>query len=111
MVVPKGAARCVAVQYDKDVDLSSVATAHDSTVAYFLRMASDFRDIYFSKSSGGLAFIRFYNEHEISPAELLASVFAFMLLLACGAYSVKKLAGSKRHTQARPNIVVAKTSK
>jgi hypothetical protein len=111
MTIPQGATRCIAVQHGKDVDLSSVATGHDSSEAYFLRMASDFRDIYLSRSPGGLAFIRFYNEHGISPAELLVSVFAFMLLLGCGTYYVRKLAGSKHHTQARPHTFVAKTSK
>ena len=70
MPVPSGKTRCAAIQYQNDLELASIGTAHDSFVVYLLRKASDFRDIYLSKFSVGLTFIHFYNEHQITPAEL-----------------------------------------
>ena len=87
--IPKGAAKCIAVQYGKDMDLSSVVIGHDSAEAYLLRMASDFRDIYLSKIPGGLTFIRFYNAHEIKPISVLGFGFAFLGLCIYGGYRLR----------------------
>jgi hypothetical protein len=76
--IPKGDTRCVAIQYENDLELASIGTSKDSLVDYFLRMASDFRDIYLSKSAIGLAIIRFYNEHEEGPALVLGCALVFM---------------------------------
>lgn len=102
MMVPKGSARCVAVQYHPDLDLSSVAPAHDSSVVYLLRMASDFRDIYLSQSPAGLAFIRFYNESPRSTAVLLGFALVFLLPGIYGTYRLWMFARSKRRGQAGP---------
>jgi hypothetical protein len=50
-------------------------------VDFFLRRASDFRDIYLAKSGAGLAFIRFYNEHELKPVEVIGCLLLLLLLL------------------------------
>jgi len=84
--VPKGDTRCAAVQYQNDLDLASISTSKDSVVVYFLRIASDFRDNYLSKAAFGLAFIRFYNEHEVTPVQVLACAFALMLVCLYAGY-------------------------
>jgi hypothetical protein len=88
--VPAGKTRCAAIQYQNDLDLASIATSKDSVVVYLLRMASDFRDNNLSKMSLGLAFIRFYNQRRITPAELLACASALMLICLCAGYRWRK---------------------
>jgi hypothetical protein len=78
--IPAGKTRCIAVQYENDLQVASVGTSKNSFNAYFLRMASDFRDNYLSKSAVGLAIIRFYNGHERGPALVFGCVFVFMLV-------------------------------
>jgi len=86
--VARGNARCVAIQFANDLQLDSIDISHDSFVVYALRMASDFRDIYLSRSSIGLAVIRFYNEHQLTPAHL----FTFLLLfIAVSIYTAWRL--------------------
>jgi hypothetical protein len=96
LAVPKGGSRCVAVKYGADPDLSSVNAEHDSLVVYFLRMASDFRDIDLSKSRFGLAFIHFYNEHQISPIVLLGAVLAIVGLCLYGSFRLRALMRTQR---------------
>jgi len=84
--VPMGNTRCVAIQYENDLELASIGTSKDSSYVYFLRMASDFRDNYLSKSSAGLAIIRFYNGHEEGPALVFAWVFVFTVVCIYAAY-------------------------
>lgn len=78
LAVPSGGTSCVAIQYMNDLQLGSIDLRHDSVVVYLLRMASDFRDIYLSKSSLGLVAIRFYNEHELKPMEVIGCLL-FMI--------------------------------
>ena len=84
--VPKGNTRCAAIQYQNNLDLASISTSNDSVVVYLLRMASDFRDNYLSKVAFGLAFIRFYNEHEVTPAQVLGCAFALILVFFYAGY-------------------------
>jgi hypothetical protein len=78
--VPLGDTRCVTVQYENDLDLASIDTTNDSLAVYLLRIASDFRDTYLSKSAVGLAVIRFYNQRQVKPAQLLGGILVFMLV-------------------------------
>jgi hypothetical protein len=80
MLVPANSIRCSDIQYKNDLDLASTSPSKDSFVVYVLRMASDFRDIYLSKLAGGLAIIRFYNEHEITPTQVLECVLILMVV-------------------------------
>ncbi len=100
--VPAGKTRFAVIQYENDFNLASVATSNDSSVVYFLRKSSDFRDIYLSKSAAGLAFIRFYNEHEISPAKLLAFLAGFMMIFIFAGYRLSVFVMSRRY--ARPAV-------
>jgi hypothetical protein len=84
--VPKGNSRCIAIQYQNDLVLGSIGTSNDSVVVYLVRTASDFRDNYLSKTALGLAFIRFYNKHEVTPAQVLACAFALMLVCLYAGY-------------------------
>jgi hypothetical protein len=84
--VPRGNSRCIAIQYQNDLVLGSIGTSKDSVVVYLVRMASDFRDNYLSKTALGLAFIRFYNKHEVTPAQVLACAFALMLVCLYAGY-------------------------
>jgi hypothetical protein len=75
--VPSGETRIVAIRYSEDPKLQLIDPSHDSATAYFLRMSSDFRDIYLAKSTLGLAFTRFYYQHQQTPAK----VFAYLLFM------------------------------
>lgn len=86
--VPMGGTRCVAIQYENDLELASISSLHGSIAVYVLRMASDFRDIYLSKFPGGLAVIRFYNDHNVKPAQALGCLFVFLVVCI---YAVDRL--------------------
>jgi hypothetical protein len=51
-----------------------------------LRMASDFRDIYLSKPATGLTVIRFYDEHDGKPAQVLGCVLVVTVVCIYVAY-------------------------
>lgn len=84
--IPLGATHCVAVQYANDMQMSSIHTSGDSAIVYLLRMGSDFRDIYFARSRAGLAAIRFYNEHELKPLEVVGFMLVLFAVLICAGY-------------------------
>jgi len=96
--VPKGNSRCIAIQYKNDLVLGSIGTSNDSVVVYLVRMASDFRDNYLSKTTLGLVFIRYYNKHEVTPAQVLGC--AFVLMLVC-LYAGYRLAGTRHEKTSR----------
>jgi hypothetical protein len=75
-----GKTRCVSIQYENDLELASIDTSSNSLVVYVLRTASDFRDIYLSKSIIGIAVIQFYNKHEGKPAQVLGCVLVFIVV-------------------------------
>jgi hypothetical protein len=81
LTVPSKATSCVAVFYANDLQLRLIDLSRSSVVDFFLRRASDFRDIYLAKSGAGLAFIRFYNEHELKPVEVIGCLLLLLLLL------------------------------
>jgi len=86
MPIPAKASRCAVVSYKNDINLSTVAISKHSPIVYFLRNASDFRDIYLAKSSLGLKIINFYNAHEMKPAQLLVPIFLIALAIAYGLF-------------------------
>jgi hypothetical protein len=100
VLVPAGKTRCAAIEYRNDLELASIGTSKNSVIVYLLRMASDFRDNYVSKSTFGLAFIRFYNQHEVKPAQVLALAFGLILICLFASY---RLLGfiTRRHTVLR----------
>jgi hypothetical protein len=84
--VSNGHTRCAAVDYQNDLDLASISISKDSLTVYLLRMASDFRDNKLSKYNFGLALIRFYNQHQVTPSEFLLCGFALMLICLYASY-------------------------
>ncbi len=92
--VSPGSTSCVAIQYVNDFRLGSIDPAHDSAIVYLLRMGSDFRDIYLAKSSAGLAMIRFYNEHALTPVQVIACL---LLLLVVVIFAGWRLRASLRY--------------
>ena len=89
LAIPMGGTRCVAIQYKNDLDFASISITHDSLVNYLLRIASDFRDIYLSKSALGLAFIYFYDGHQVTPTELIGCVLIFIVICLFAGYRLQ----------------------
>lgn len=94
--VPIGNTRCVAIQYENDLELASIGISHDSLVVYLLRMASDFRDIYLSKYTVGRAIKSFYNEHGVKPAQALGCLFVFLAVCIYAVYRLQVLVRRRR---------------
>jgi len=97
LAMPLGGTSCIAIQYANNMQLGSINPSHDSVVVYFLRMGSDFRDIYMAKFGVGLAAIRFYNEHELKPAEVIGCL---LLLLGALIYAGWRLLASRKKRSA-----------
>lgn len=94
--IPMSGTRCVAIRYKNDLELASISTSHHSVIVYLLRMGSDFRDIYLSKFPAGLALIRFYNEHELKPAQVVGCLVAFLVLCIYAGYRLRVFAKKVR---------------
>lgn len=82
LAIPEGASRCVSILYRNDLNLSAIDIGKHSPVVYFLRKASDFRDIYLARLSVGLTIINYYNTHQLKPAQVLVPMFLIMLAIA-----------------------------
>ena len=102
--VPMGKTYCVAIQYENDLELASISISKNSLVDYFLRMASDFRDIYLSQYAVGRAIERFYNEHDLRPAQVLGCLLAFVALCTCAGYRLR-VSVRRRRSASRPSSV------
>jgi hypothetical protein len=104
--VPKGARREVTIQYHNDLMLASIDPSHDSYVVSALRMGSDFRDIYLSKSKMGLAVVHIYDKYHLTPMQILGSFL--LALVICASISIafarKRLRGAKAH------VMISETS-
>jgi hypothetical protein len=87
--VPRGATRCMAIQYRNDLALASIDISKRSFAVYFLRMASDFRDDDLSKSAWGLDIVRFYNQHHVKPVEFLGCVLVLLMALLYAVYRLQ----------------------
>ena len=85
ITVPAGEARNVAVTYKNDLDLASISTSRRSLRAYLLRKASDFRDIWLSKSYVGAALTAIYYRDDKAPVRIIEG--ACMLMALCIALS------------------------
>jgi hypothetical protein len=76
IAVASGRNRSVAIEYENDLAGTPISISRDSARVYFLRMASDFRDITLSKSGLGQTFVRFYHDYDLTPKEVSAFVLA-----------------------------------
>lgn len=86
MPISRGGARCLGIRYANDLELASIPVKDRSLVVYSLRMASDFRDLYLSKSALGSALIRLYYRSKRQFVLLVAGV---LLLLLATIYTVR----------------------
>ena len=77
-----GQSRTVQIRYNNDLDLASVSTSKASIRIYFLRLASDFRDIALSKLPLGMELNSFYYKHELTPGFVI--VVAGIVMGFCG---------------------------
>jgi hypothetical protein len=84
ITVPAGQTRNMLVTYNNDLDLASINIRRTSLRVYFLREASDFRDIWFSRFGLGQAAIAYYYDHNETPTRVL-TVLGVIFLLAAGA--------------------------
>jgi len=105
--VLRGTSRSVAIQYKNDLNLASIGTSHDSLIVYLLRLGSDFRDIYLSKSRFGLAVIRAYNDHHVEPGKLLASILTFAVVLVYVGFRLRRFARIRRLDKARSSAATS----
>jgi hypothetical protein len=96
IAVPNGQRRYISVQYDNNLVLSSIDTSHDSVVVHFLRLESDFRDIYLGKSKLGLAIVRAYNDHNLKPWQVHSSLLVLLIICIYVAYRLRRFASSRR---------------
>lgn len=88
--VPAGGLQTLRVEYNSDLDLSSVALTSGSVRVYFLRRSSDFRDIWLSNSHLGrvmtaLYYRHYYDEYGkygVAPLLLIVLALAIMCIAA-----------------------------
>jgi hypothetical protein len=88
--VPAGGLRTLRVEYNGDLDLSSVALSSGSIRVYFLRRSSDFRDIWLSNSRLGRVvtslYYRYYyddyGKYGVAPLLLVVLALAIMCIVA-----------------------------
>jgi hypothetical protein len=105
--VKAGAASSISIQFANDLRVASIDVSHDSFVVFLLRMGSDFRDIYLAKSPMGLAVIRFYNEHEVKPAEAVACLVVLLAALVYLAHRLYRVVRKRSASnQSRPYSLV-----
>lgn len=81
-----GGTSSVVVQYANDLESVPANPGSESVVVYLLRMGSDFRDIYLAKSGVGLAVIRFYTEHDLTPSEVVGCSCLFLVVSIYGGF-------------------------
>lgn len=94
--MPIGSSRNLAIQYASDSALAAAGKSTNSVVVYFLRMGSDFRDIYLGRSKVGLAIIRAYNAHNLKPWQVLVGLFVLLLLCTYSAYRLHRFVSTRR---------------
>jgi hypothetical protein len=91
-----GQARAVSITHRATGDLRATAIERRSARVYFLRRASDFRDIALARFASGLWFIRFYQRHGEPLKLLAASGFLMMLGLLAGLWRVRIMLRNRR---------------
>ena len=88
--VPAGGLQTLRVEYNSDLDLSSVALSSGSVRVYFLRVSSDFRDIWLSNSHLGRVvtalYYRYYydgyGKYGVAPLLLIVLALAIICTVA-----------------------------
>lgn len=83
MVIPlkKGESKHVNIEYTNYFDTTSIEIERTGIRIYLLRMFSDFRDIYLSKTFLGRKFVDFYYESKLYEFGLILAIPALLLVL------------------------------
>jgi len=97
--VPPDRTRCIAISYKNDLQLASTDISKRSVRVYFLRMASDFRDIILSRFPLGRAAVRFYSTYQLTPVKLLVCSSVLLLCCVVGGWRVSSAVCRTRRTR------------
>jgi hypothetical protein len=81
IVIPAHESRLLRMTYANDLDLAHEEVKSRNAYVYVLRMISDFRDLYISKSSLGESFVKSYYRYRWDSAELLLERYWWMLIV------------------------------
>jgi hypothetical protein len=81
IVIPAHESRLLRMTYANDLDLAHEEVKSRNAYVYALRMTSDFRDLYVSKSSLGESFVKSYYRYRWDSAELLLERYWWMLIV------------------------------
>jgi hypothetical protein len=99
-----GKTRTVVIEYENDFNLASINASETSLRAYFLRLASDYRDITLYKYAIGRLVVDFYYKHEMSPMLVLVYVLAVVTFTVCGVWRFRVILARQRHSGSNPTI-------
>jgi hypothetical protein len=81
IVIPAHESRLLRMTYANDLDLAHEEVKSRNAYFYALRMISDLRDLYISKSSLGASFVKSYYRYRWDSAELLLERYWWMLIV------------------------------
>lgn len=104
VAIPATGRSHVRIAYANDLELNAVSISKHSIRDYFLRRASDFRDITLPQYAVGRALIRVYYEREMTPTALFACFGVLLVCLAGGAWWWRK---TGRNSQLRKTSITA----
>jgi hypothetical protein len=81
IIIPAHESRLLRMTYANDLDLAHEKVKSRNAYVYALRMISDFRDLYISKSSLGESFVKNYYRYRWDAVELLLERYWWMLIV------------------------------
>jgi hypothetical protein len=81
IVIPAHESRLLRMTYANDLDLAHEEVKSRNAYVYALRMISDLRDLYISKSSLGESFVKSYYRYRGDSAELFLERYCWMLVV------------------------------
>jgi hypothetical protein len=81
IVIPAHQSRLLRMTYANDLDLAHEEVKSRNAYVYALRMISDLRDLYISKSSLGESFVKSYYRYRGDSAELFLERYCWMLVV------------------------------
>ncbi len=106
LAIPAHQTSSVRVVYANDLDLAHQSISKTSVYAYFLRRASDFRDIYLSRSSWGHALIQAYYGHGWNGVEQRMERWWWLVLVLAGLWVVLRYRRRKARRQTPEHMTV-----
>ncbi len=98
IVIPAHESRLLRMTYANDLNLAREEVKTRNLYVYTLRMISDIRDLYFSKSSLGESFVRSYYRYRWDSAELFLERNWWMIIV----FVIVGFGGSRYHRSRAP---------